>query len=195
MYQIPNIVLVGYGREQVFQNKCLKCHRLFFEKSAANIDSRELFCDICSEKYSIEFLNSFIQPANISENYYVGNVVGWVVKTTASPKRSRYNYTKVYKRDNYTCQYCGYTPKRHEEFFPLHIDHVYPFVAGGSNRMINLVVACQQCNNILSAKVFVNFESKRRYIVKEKIRRNLFYDKNFIILHGMEELLFEIEMA
>jgi 5-methylcytosine-specific restriction endonuclease McrA len=45
----------------------------------------------------------------------------------------------IYKRDNYTCQYCGAT--KH-----LTIDHVVPKSKGGGDTYFNLVVACSKCN-------------------------------------------------
>jgi 5-methylcytosine-specific restriction endonuclease McrA len=45
----------------------------------------------------------------------------------------------IYKRDGYTCQYCGAT--KH-----LTIDHVIPRCRGGGDTWENLVVACSSCN-------------------------------------------------
>lgn len=179
MYLVPDIVLVGYGRQQMFQIKCLKCQKIFFESITTTKDNRELFCEDCRFKYSDEKLNQYIKDSNKTDQYYIGNIVDWIVKSDTSTKRSRYNYAKVYKRDGYVCQYCGYSPKKHEIFLPLHIDHIYPFVKGGTNKMENLVVACQQCNLLVKSKVFSSFEDKQIYILKEKLKRNLFYDKNF----------------
>ena len=48
----------------------------------------------------------------------------------------------IYRRDNYTCVYCGETDKR---VFTL--DHVIPQSKGGPNSWDNLVTACWMCNN------------------------------------------------
>lgn len=48
--------------------------------------------------------------------------------------------TKVLKRDNYTCQYCGATNVK------LHVDHIKPVCQGGTNNIRNLVTACEKCN-------------------------------------------------
>jgi 5-methylcytosine-specific restriction endonuclease McrA len=49
--------------------------------------------------------------------------------------------TNIFKRDNYTCQYCG------AHNVPLTIDHVVPKVLGGEDTWTNLVTACLPCNN------------------------------------------------
>jgi len=52
------------------------------------------------------------------------------------------NKQNVFKRDNYSCVYCGSREKR-----KLTIDHVIPQSAGGGNSWSNLVTACFDCNN------------------------------------------------
>jgi hypothetical protein len=47
---------------------------------------------------------------------------------------------KVFKRDNYTCQYCGACG------VALQCDHIYPLSRGGSNGLENLQAACKPCN-------------------------------------------------
>ena len=46
----------------------------------------------------------------------------------------------VFKRDNYTCQYCGKVGGK------LEVDHIFPFSKGGSDSLENLTTSCQKCN-------------------------------------------------
>lgn len=48
---------------------------------------------------------------------------------------------EVFRRDNYTCQYCG----RHN--IPLTVDHVIPKRLGGEHVWTNVVAACPTCNH------------------------------------------------
>ena len=49
---------------------------------------------------------------------------------------------EVFKRDNFTCRYCGYkTPK-----VILEVDHVIPRSKGGPDEINNLVTSCWECN-------------------------------------------------
>lgn len=54
-------------------------------------------------------------------------------------KRVRFD---VFKRDCFTCQYCGATPPA----VVLEVDHIDPVAEGGGNEMDNLVTACFPCN-------------------------------------------------
>ena len=52
-------------------------------------------------------------------------------------KLSKY---EVFRRDEYTCQYCGHRNKQ------LTIDHVIPKRHGGDHTWRNIVTACAPCN-------------------------------------------------
>lgn len=48
----------------------------------------------------------------------------------------------VFKRDEFTCQYCG----AHPPAAVLECDHIHPVAEGGSDDLDNLVTACFACN-------------------------------------------------
>lgn len=49
---------------------------------------------------------------------------------------------EVFKRDGFTCQYCG----RHAPDVLLEIDHIKPVADGGDNSILNLITSCRDCN-------------------------------------------------
>lgn len=49
---------------------------------------------------------------------------------------------EVFKRDKFTCQYCGGKAPD----IVLHIDHIEPVSKGGDNDIINLITSCFECN-------------------------------------------------
>lgn len=49
---------------------------------------------------------------------------------------------EVFKRDRFTCQYCG----RKAPDVILEVDHINPVCKGGKNSMTNLVTSCRDCN-------------------------------------------------
>lgn len=57
----------------------------------------------------------------------------------AVSKRTRF---EVFKRDRFTCQYCGRTPPA----VILHCDHVIPASKDGPDEIDNLVTSCEDCN-------------------------------------------------
>lgn len=54
-------------------------------------------------------------------------------------KKTRF---EVFKRDGFTCQYCG----RMAPDVVLEVDHITPVASGGDNDLMNLVTSCQDCN-------------------------------------------------
>jgi len=69
-------------------------------------------------------------PATIKLKYYVN----W------TPRVSKYYRSGVFKRDNYTCQYCGAKNN-------LTVDHIIPRSKGGVNSWKNCVTSCHPCNS------------------------------------------------
>lgn len=49
---------------------------------------------------------------------------------------------EIFKRDGFTCQYCGSTPPK----AILHVDHIHPVKLGGNNDPDNLITSCDLCN-------------------------------------------------
>ena len=66
------------------------------------------------------------------------------------PKRLR---REIYKRDSYTCQYCG----TKVEDGSATIDHVVPLALGGLDETINYVTCCQACNERKGSMGLVEF--------------------------------------
>lgn len=60
-------------------------------------------------------------------------------KRKAITKKTRF---EVFKRDGFSCQYCGATPPN----VLLQVDHIDPVAKGGGNEIENLVTSCQPCN-------------------------------------------------
>lgn len=49
---------------------------------------------------------------------------------------------EVFKRDGFTCQYCGRRPPD----VVLVVDHINPVANGGDNDFLNLTTSCYECN-------------------------------------------------
>ena len=55
---------------------------------------------------------------------------------------------ETFKRDGFTCQYCGRTPPE----VILEVDHINPVSKGGNNDDTNLITSCYDCNRGKGAK-------------------------------------------
>ena len=55
----------------------------------------------------------------------------------------------IFRRDSFTCQYCGKQPPD----VVLEVDHIRPVSKGGDNDDLNLITACYDCNRGKAAKL------------------------------------------
>ena len=56
--------------------------------------------------------------------------------------RVTFSRKNIFRRDKYTCQYCGHRPPLDE----LSVDHVVPRSRGGISSWSNYVLSCLRCN-------------------------------------------------
>lgn len=59
---------------------------------------------------------------------------------------------EIFKRDSFTCQYCGNHPPK----IILHVDHIMPVAKGGGNEDENLITSCVDCNQGKAANLLTN---------------------------------------
>lgn len=90
-----------------------------------------------------------------------------------SQNRKKRIKRKIWKRDNYICQYCfkDLSSSMITEFKRLPhgditVDHIIPLIKGGTWRMYNLVTACRKCNGskggrILQGSIFELLEQNK----------------------------------
>lgn len=90
-----------------------------------------------------EEVNDFLSGNFIRHRMFNVNVKEWMRRCCT-----------VFKRDNYTCQYCGKTGVK------LECDHVVPFSKGGSDELHNLTTACFSCNRKKKAMSAQEFRKK-----------------------------------
>ena len=64
------------------------------------------------------------------------------------------NNDLLFKRDRYTCAYCGQRYMRHQ----LSRDHIVPRTLGGKDHWMNCVTACRSCNHAKGALPIHHFK-------------------------------------
>lgn len=62
-----------------------------------------------------------------------------MTKRKSLSKKTRF---EVFKRDSFTCQYCG----GKSPDVVLVVDHINPVAGGGDNDIMNLITSCEPCN-------------------------------------------------
>jgi len=83
----------------------------------------------------------------------------------SAPRLSRHDAMKVFRRDHFTCQYCGLNGKDNfPNWLVLTIDHIHPHAHGGARKMDNLVTACRPCNLMKGTHVFSTIEDAKKFV-------------------------------
>jgi hypothetical protein len=62
---------------------------------------------------------------------------------------------------NHTCAYCG------KQDLPLQVEHIVPRARGGSDRVSNLCIACEKCNQKKGTKSIEEFLKKKPELLKK----------------------------
>lgn len=89
-----------------------------------------------------------------------------MTKRKAISKKLRF---EVFKRDSFTCQYCG----NKAPDVILEIDHINPVSKGGKNSILNLITSCFDCNRgksdrIISENTVLSKEMEQMSQINEK---------------------------
>src|SRR5258706_15526316 len=71
----------------------------------------------------------------------------------------------VYRRDHFTCMYCGFDGRSFDSWMQLTVDHIRPRSCDGTNEPDNLAVACGACNCITSRMRFEPEMSREQMIL------------------------------
>lgn len=89
----------------------------------------------------------FWLPTDAPDAYTIAHEgVLWRRGRVARPPLSAAIRARVYIRDGYACAKCG-----RDQF--LTIDHIHPWVLGGSDDLENLRVLCRSCNSRKGARI------------------------------------------
>ena len=95
---------------------------------------------ILVDKGKAEIVKSDDNPISTGYKTYIRPVIIRLLNYIKHFSRGfRANRSRIYKRDNHECVYCGSKKD-------LTLDHVIPKSKGGSNEWTNLVTSCFKCN-------------------------------------------------
>jgi len=159
---------------------CIWCGEAFEPKN-----NKQDFCSSKCEQDYKEFRQDDLEDLQLDTPYnsrtvekkcaYCGETFeGHVTKKYCSEKcqtlnQINPNYYTVFYRDKFRCRYCGKTPA---DGIKLTIDHVYPKSKNGSNKLFNLVTACQKCNSHKKDTVWNKQMIKEIWWQNKKLQEN-----------------------
>lgn len=94
---------------------------------------------------------------------------------------------EVFKRDSFTCQYCGHKAPD----VVLEVDHITPVAGGGDNDILNLVTSCRSCNSGKSDRMLSDSAAieKRRSQLEDLEERR----KQLEMLHSWHMSLIDLD--
>jgi 5-methylcytosine-specific restriction endonuclease McrA len=102
---------------------------------------------VCHETFQVYDFEDWLRiPPNgngfVSTSKFVVSAPHAVILNNYDKMPTIHSFSKrnVFKRDRYTCQYCG--KQEHD----LTLDHVTPRSKGGASEWTNIVTACVKCN-------------------------------------------------
>ena len=90
---------------------------------------------------AILVLNGRGEIHTVRKNYPRPSVIRLMNMIHRPRPQIRLTRREIFRRDGYTCQYCG------KKAVDLTVDHVIPRHMGGPHRWNNVVVACSVCNH------------------------------------------------
>ena len=126
------------------------------EKKVLLLNTTEEVLNIISWKRAVKLVNSgkAVAPYNYKKKYKITTTKGnyhlptaiILVKYVFLPNLTRNiqpTRMNVFKRDKWTCQYCGVVCKDSKS---MTIDHIHPKSKGGGTQWTNVVTCCKPCN-------------------------------------------------
>ncbi len=95
---------------------------------------------ILSDKAAL-ILNGRGTIQTVNQAYPIPSIIRLQIMIHRPRPRVKLNRREIFRRDNFTCQYCG------KRTLDLTIDHVIPRHLGGMHTWDNVVAACSTCNH------------------------------------------------
>lgn len=91
---------------------------------------------------------------------------------------------EVFKRDSFTCQYCG----RKAPDVILECDHIVPVAEGGPTNMLNLITSCQECNRGKGKRTLTDAQAVRTQ--REQMEKlNAIREQTEMLIEWRKELI------
>jgi 5-methylcytosine-specific restriction endonuclease McrA len=92
--------------------------------------------------------DEFIEVVSVSKTIKIPKILILKYYVKLPYKKASASRQNIFKRDQYSCQYCGIDLNNKDAT----VDHVIPKCKGGSSTWINMVASCRACNLFKGSK-------------------------------------------
>jgi len=127
---------------------CMECGSRFYADGELDCIEGNYYCSFCMPKVQI---CSYCKKIFIRKKIVRKRVIICKKCQNGIPIKSSFSTTfgilrfHVFKRDNFTCVYCGRSPIN-DKSVRLHVDHIIPKRSNGQDTIDNLCTSCEECN-------------------------------------------------
>lgn len=122
--------------------------RLLFKENAKIIEPETFETHTLESWADLKLIEGQSNLSTVGLSFRIPEIIS-VLKYSKLPiRKTIFSRANIYKRDKFTCQYCGAKPGTPE----LSVDHIFPKSRGGKSSWTNCVLACIDCNRKKSSK-------------------------------------------
>ena len=167
--QTVGIILSGLGHSYV----------LLIPEKSPDLSNLELL-PLTLDEWTIIFKQMDILETEIFEQ----DASGITKKLIRKSQRTIDNYLQwaCFKRDNYSCRYCG------RDGIPMSVDHIDLWEDGGPAILENLITSCRQCNKDRGRVKYEDWITSSVYKKKSEKLPESIKQQNFAILTNLSNL-------
>jgi len=117
--------------------------RLLFAGAARVVDPENYQLYSWDDWSTIEPAMDELAIRSVTQRFRIPEVISLVEYDRLPQGKVTFSKRNIFKRDRFTCQYCGVQPARDQQT----LDHVQPRSRGGESTWENCVLACFPCNH------------------------------------------------
>jgi hypothetical protein len=148
-------------------------------------EKKEDFKNLKLLPMSLEDWQKFIRQTDLLETEILSNDENGLTKILLRKSQRQidtYIQWAVFRRDNYTCRYCGRTG------IPLTVDHIDLWEDGGPTIIENLISTCRSCNKDRGRIKYVDWINSPIYKKKSKTLTSAQKQANLDIINDLPNI-------
>ncbi len=145
----------------------------------------EYISNLIGLNLSFEDWKKFLRQSDIQETEVLADDEGKLKKAIIRKSTRQIDQKvswNVYRRDDYTCRYCG------RDDVPLTVDHLILWEEGGPSIEDNLVACCKRCNKVRGNMKYEDWLLSKHYISFSTNLKAAIKNLNVLILSTLGDI-------